>query len=90
MAVVIQNNNVVNANVRNIFAYLNKQFKNYGWDECEEDIRMGFTSLQNELFNANKALLLLKDQYKNNQKMCCAINNYLKSLTKENKNIRVN
>lgn len=90
MAVMIQNNNVVNANVRNIFAYLNKQFKNYGWDECEEDIRMGFTSLQNELFNATKTLLMLKEQNKNNQKICCAVNNYLKMLAKESNNIRIN
>lgn len=89
MVVMIQNKNIVNANIRNVFFYLDKNFRNYDWDQVEEDIRMGFTSLQNELFNATKALLILKEQYKNNQKVCCAINNYLKALAKENNNIKI-
>ena len=64
MVVMIQNKNIVNANIRNVFFYLDKNFRNYDWDQVEEDIRMGFTSLQNELFNATKALLILKEQYK--------------------------
>ena len=51
MAVMIQNRNVINPNIRNIFSYLNKQFKNYGFDEAEEDIRMGLTSIEDELYN---------------------------------------
>lgn len=75
--------------MKNIFCYLDRQFKNYGWDETEEDIRMGFTSIENELYNATKALLLLKEQNKNNQKVCCAVNNYLKMLAKESNNIKI-
>ncbi len=89
MAVMIQSrNNMINANIKSVFSYLDKQFKNYGFDEAEEDIRMGFTSLENELFNATKALLILKEQYKNNQKYCTSINQYLKVLAKEN--IKIN
>jgi len=89
MAVMIQNKNIINPNIRNVFSYLDRQFKNYGWDDVEEDIRMGFTSIENELYNATKALLILKEQNKNNQKICCAINNYLKALAKENNSIKV-
>lgn len=89
MAVIIQNGNMINPNIRSVFSYLDKQYKNYGWDETEEDIRMGFTSIENELYNATKALLLLKEQNKNNQKVCCAVNNYLKMLAKESNNIKI-
>jgi len=90
MAVMIQNKNIINPNIRNVFSYLDRQFKNYGWDDVEEDIRMGFTSIENELYNATKALLILKEQNKNNQKICTSVNQYLKMLAKENNNIKIN
>ena len=90
MAMVISRNNMLNANIKNVFTYLDRQYRNYGWDETEEDIKMGFTDLRTELFNATKALLVLKEQNKNNQKICTAINSYLKILAKESSNIKVN
>lgn len=90
MSVMIQNKNIINANIRSIFSYLNRNYKNYGWDEVEEDIRMGLTSIQDELYNATKALLILKDQNKNNQKYCTAVNNFLKILAKENNKVKIN
>jgi len=85
MSMVISKPNCLSTTFKSVLKYLDKQYPNYGWDETEQDIMMGFTDIENEKFNAVKALMVLKETNKNNQKQCTAINNFIKMLTKENK-----
>ena len=79
MSMVIQSRSqCLNQNIKNVLKYLDKQYPNYGFDEVEEDVKMGFTSLDKELINAYKSLVVLKEYNKNDQKRCAAINQYLK------------
>ena len=72
-------------NFEYILKYLDKQYPNYGFDEVRQDIEMGMTDIQKEMYNAYTALTLLKESNKNNQKQCTAINNFIKILVKENR-----
>lgn len=86
MSMVIQSRTgCLSATFKSVLKYLDKQYPNYGWDETEQDILMGFTDIESEMFNAYKTLNILKEANKNNQKQCTAINNFIKILTKENK-----
>ena len=85
MSMVISKPNCLSTTFKSVLKYLDKQYPNYGWDETEQDIMMGFTDIENEKFNAVKTLMILKEANKNNQKQCTAINNFIKMLTKENK-----
>lgn len=74
----------INQNIRNIFNYLDRQYPTaFDISEIEQDIATGMTSLNKELSNAYKALVILKNHNKNNQKVCTTINLYLKMLIKE-------
>lgn len=86
MSMVISRQNCLSANFKSVLRYLDKQYPNYGFDEVQQDIEMGFTDLESEKFNAVKTLMLLKEANKNNQKQCTAINNFIKMMMKENKN----
>jgi len=75
----------LSANFKSVLKYLDRQYQNYGFDEVEQDIITGSTNIDEEIKNALKALMLLKEANKNNQKQCTAINNFIKMLAKENK-----
>ena len=69
---------------KGVLKYLDKQYPNYGFDETEQDIMTGLVDINEERINAIKALMILKEINKNNQKQCTAINNFIKMLAKEN------
>ena len=86
MSMVIQSRTRnLSANFKSVLKYLDRQYQNYGFDEVEQDIITGSTNIDEEIKNALKALMLLKEANKNNQKQCTAINNFIKMLAKENK-----
>lgn len=85
MSMVISRQNCLSANFKSVLKYLDRQYPNYGWDETEQDILTGIVDINEEKINAVKALMLLKETNKNNQKQCTAINNFIKMLMKENK-----
>ena len=86
MSMVIQSRTRnLSANFKSVLKYLDRQYPNYGFDETEQDILMGMTNINEEIENAQKTLIFLKEQNKNNQKQCTAINNFIKMLAKENK-----
>ena len=75
----------LSTNFKSILKYLDRQYQNYGFDEVEQDIETGLTNIEEEMYNALKTLLILKEANKNNQKQCTAINNFIKMLAKESK-----
>ena len=83
---VISRQNCLSANFKSVLKYLDRQYPNYGWDETEQDIMTGLVDINDEKFNAIKTLMILKEQNKNNQKQCTAINNFIKMMMKENNN----
>jgi len=86
MSMVIQSRTRnLSTNFKSILKYLDKQYPNYGFDEVQQDIETGLTNIEEEMYNAFKTLTILKDQNKNNQKQCTAINNFIKMMMKENK-----
>ena len=70
--------------IREVIRFLIKQYPNLDWDEVEQDIKLGYTTLQAELYNMTKALLLLKSNNNSNQRIMTTINQYLKILASEN------
>ena len=89
MSMIIQSrSNALSQNVKNILNYLDKQYQGC-WDEVELDLTTGITTLDRELCNIYKALIVLKEHSKD-QKQAAAINNYLKMLIKEGKTYRQN
>ncbi len=85
MSMVILRQNCLSPTFKSVLKYLDKQYPNYGFDEVEQDITTGLVNINEERLNAVKALMVLKETNKNNQKQCTAINNFLKMLMKENK-----
>ena len=86
MSMVIQSRTgCLSVNFKSVLKYLDRQYPNYGWDETEQDIITGLVDMNEEKVNAIKALMILKEKNKNNQKQCTAINNFIKILAKENK-----
>lgn len=86
MSIMIQSRTrCLSSTFKSVLKYLDKQYPNYGFDEVQQDIETGLTNIETEMFNAYKTLVLLKEQNKNNQKQCAAINNFIKMLAKENK-----
>lgn len=86
MSMVIQSRTrCLSATFKSVLKYLDRQYINYGFDEVEQDILTGLVDINEERINAMKALMILKEQNKNNQKQCTAINNFIKMLAKENK-----
>lgn len=77
---------VLSNTLNSVLKYLDRQYINYGFDEVEQDIMTGLVDINEERINAIKALILLKETNKNNQKQCTAINNFIKMMMKENKN----
>lgn len=85
MSMVIQSRTRnLSVNFKSVLKYLDRQYPNYGFDEVPQDIEMGLTNIESETVNAYKTLAFLKEQNKNNQKQCTAINNFIKMLAKEN------
>lgn len=85
MSMVIQSRTgCLSANFKSVLKYLDRQYPNYGFDEVQQDIEMGLTDLESEKINAIKTLMWTKEQNKNNQKQCTAINNFIKMMMKEN------
>lgn len=85
MSMVIQSRSTcLSPTFKSVLKYLDKQYPNYGFDETEQDIMTGLVDINTERINAVKALLVLKEINKNNQKQCTAINNFIKMLMKEN------
>lgn len=74
---------MINDRIREVIRFLVKLRPNSDWDEVEQDIKSGYTTLEAELYNMTKALLLLKIN-NNNQKLATGINQCLKILTNEN------
>ena len=74
---------MINERIREIIKFLMKQFPNQDWDELEQDIKSGYTTLEAELYNMTKAFLMLKSN-NNNQKIATGINQCLKILATEN------
>lgn len=85
MSMVILRPNCLSTTFKSALKYLDRQYPNYGFDETEQDIITGLVDINEERINAVKALMCLKEQNKNNQKQCAAINNFIKMLMKENK-----
>ena len=85
MSMIIQSRTgCLSVTFKSVLKYLDGQYPNYGFDETEQDILMGLTSINDEIENTQKTLIFLKEQNKNNQKLCTAINNFIKMLAKEN------
>lgn len=84
MSMVISRSRCLSPNFKSVLKYLDRQYPNYGFDEVQQDIEMGMTNIEEEMFNAYKTLVFLKEKNKNNQKQCTAINNFIKMLAKEN------
>lgn len=85
MSMVIQSRTgCLSATFKSVLKYLDRHSPNYGWDETEQDIMSGLVDINEEKVNAVKALMLIKEANKNNQKQCTAINNFIKMMMKEN------
>jgi len=84
MSMMIQSRaKCLSANFKSVLKYLDRQYPNYGFDETEQDIEMGMTNIDEEIENAHKTLMFLKEANKNNQKQRTAINSFIKMLVKE-------
>ena len=76
----------MNQNIKMIFNYLDQQYPcSFDIEEIEQDVGAGLTTIQTELFNAYKALVIMKEYNKKNSSRVSEINKYLNLLMKENK-----
>lgn len=86
MVMVQPKTQTMNQNIKMIFNYLDKQYPcSFDIEEIEQDIKMGYSDLSKELYNAYKTLITMKEFNKNNSKKVSEINKYLNLLMKENK-----